>query len=37
MVTFYPDAWHEEHLISYVNANMISIKDGPRMAGELFI
>jgi glycosyltransferase involved in cell wall biosynthesis len=37
MVTFYPDAWHEEHLISYVNANMISIKDGPRMAGELLI
>jgi len=37
MVTFYPDAWHEEHLISYVNANMIAIKDGPRMAGELFI
>jgi SAM-dependent methyltransferase len=37
MVTFYPDAWHEEHQISYVNANMIAIKDGPRMAGELLI
>ena len=37
MVTFYPDVWHEEHQISYVNANMIAIKDGPRMAGELLI
>lgn len=36
-VTFYPDEWHEQHLISYVNANLISIKDGPRMAGELLI
>jgi glycosyltransferase involved in cell wall biosynthesis len=35
MQTYYPSPWHEEHLISYVNANLIAIKDGPRQGGLL--
>ena len=36
-VTFAPNEWHELHNILYVNANMIAIKDGPRLGGELLI
>lgn len=37
LVTFFPDDWHEEHQIAYVNANLVAVKDGPRIAGELLI
>ena len=37
LVTFYPDEWHEQNLISYVNANLVAVKDGPRIAGALHI
>jgi glycosyltransferase involved in cell wall biosynthesis len=37
MVTNYPTAWHEEHRIAYVCANLVAVKDGPRIAGELKI
>ena len=36
-VTFAPDEWHRDHNILYVNVNMIAIKDGPRLGGELLI
>ncbi len=35
--TTFPSAWHEQHDISYVVANLVAIKDGPRIAGELLI
>ena len=35
--TTYPSAWHEQHDISYVVSNLVAIKDGPRIAGELLI
>ena len=28
LVTYFPSAWHEEHNIPYVSANLIAIKDG---------
>jgi len=28
LVTYYPTPWHEEHLISYVAANLIALKEG---------
>jgi glycosyltransferase involved in cell wall biosynthesis len=31
--TYFPSDWHEQHKISYVNANLIAIKDGPRQGG----
>ena len=37
LLTFYPDEWHEQNLIAYVNANLVAVKDGPRLAGELLI
>jgi O-antigen biosynthesis protein len=37
MQTYYPSEWHEQHQISYVNANLIAIKDGPRQGGILSI
>jgi glycosyltransferase involved in cell wall biosynthesis len=37
LVTYFPNEWHEQHHISYVLANLIAVKDGPRMAGELLI
>lgn len=37
MLTFYPTEWHEQHDIAYVNANLVAVKDGPRIAGELLI
>jgi len=36
-LTFFPDEWHEIHQISYVNANLVCVKEGPRLAGELLI
>jgi len=35
LITFFPNDWHREHDISYVNANLIAIKDGPRQGGLL--
>ncbi|MDX6224880.1 MAG: hypothetical protein QOE64_1256 [Frankiales bacterium] len=37
MATYHPSEWHVEHQISYVNANLIAIKDGPRQGGLLKI
>lgn len=37
LVTYYPSEWHEQHRISYVCANLIAIKDGPRLGGRLLI
>jgi len=33
--TLYPSEWHEQHRISYVIANLVAIKDGPRLPGGL--
>jgi hypothetical protein len=33
--TYYPTDWHRDHLIPYVNANLIAIKSGPRQGGIL--
>jgi len=35
LLTFFPSPWHEEHNISYICANLIAIKDGPRQGGLL--
>jgi len=35
--TYYPNDWHERHKISYVCANLVAIKDGPRIAGKDYI
>jgi len=37
LVTYYPDAWHEQHEVPYVCANLIAVKDGPRQGGILSI
>lgn len=37
LVTYFPSEWHEQYRISYVCANLIAIKDGPRQAGHLLI
>lgn len=37
MITHYPSAWHEEHKICYVTANLVAVKDGPRLPGLLRI
>jgi glycosyltransferase involved in cell wall biosynthesis len=37
MHTYFPSEWHQQHNISYVNANLIAIKDGPRQGGQLLI
>jgi hypothetical protein len=37
LVTTFLSDWHREHNISYVNANLIAIKDGPRQGGPLTI
>ena len=34
--TTYPSEWHQQHDISYVKANLVAIKHGPRIAGILF-
>lgn len=33
--TFYPSDWHRQHNILYVVANLVAVKDGSRIAGEL--
>lgn len=35
LLTFFPDQWHQDHFISYVNANLVAAKEGPRLPGEL--
>jgi glycosyltransferase involved in cell wall biosynthesis len=37
LVTYFPSEWHELHKISYVCANLIAVKDGPRQGGILSI
>jgi SAM-dependent methyltransferase len=37
MVTYFPSEWHEQNRISYVCANLIAVKDGPRQGGHLLI
>jgi SAM-dependent methyltransferase len=37
LVTYFPTEWHEQHRISYVCANLIAIKDGPRQGGLLLV
>lgn len=37
LVTYYPSDWHEQRQISYVAANLIAVKDGPRQGGMLLI
>jgi SAM-dependent methyltransferase len=37
LVTYFPSEWHELHKISYVCANLIAVKDGPRQGGLLRI
>ena len=31
--TFFPNEWHEHRDISYVNANLVALKEGPRQGG----
>jgi SAM-dependent methyltransferase len=33
--TYYPSEWHRDALIPYVEANLLAIKDGPRLGGAL--
>ena len=35
LCTTYPSTWHEENKISYVLANLVAAKDGPRLPGLL--
>lgn len=35
--TYFPSDWHQQHNISYVNANLVAIKDGPRQGGLLLM
>ena len=35
--TYFPSDWHQQHDISYVNANLVAVKDGPRQGGLLNI
>ena len=37
LVTYFPSEWHEQHHISYVCANLVAIKEGPRQGGFLLI
>jgi hypothetical protein len=37
LVTMFPSEWHTQHNISYVHANLIAIKEGPRQGGLLLI
>ena len=34
LITFFPDKWHEDNFISYVNANLVAVKDGPLIPGR---
>jgi glycosyltransferase involved in cell wall biosynthesis len=33
--TYFPTPWHEENVIPYVQANLLAVKDGPRLGGPL--
>jgi hypothetical protein len=33
--TFFPTSWHEDYNVPYVQANLLAIKDGPRLGGPL--
>jgi hypothetical protein len=33
--TYFPSPWHEQVHISYVQANLLAVKDGPRLGGPL--
>ena len=35
--TYFPTDWHQTHNICYVVANLVAVKDGPRLPGELKI
>jgi O-antigen biosynthesis protein len=35
--TYFPSDWHQQHNISYVNANLVAVKDGPRQGGLLLM
>ena len=37
LATYFPSEWHEQQKIPYVCANLIAIKEGPRLGGLLFI
>jgi O-antigen biosynthesis protein len=37
LVTYFPSEWHQQVNISYVQADLIAIKDGPRQGGYLKI
>jgi SAM-dependent methyltransferase len=37
LATIFPSDWHKQHNISYVQANLIAIKEGPRQGGLLLI
>lgn len=37
LVTYFPSDWHREKDISYVLANLIAVKEGPRQGGYLLI
>lgn len=37
MLTFFPSQWHQQNNISYICANLIAIKEGPRQGGFLLI
>ncbi len=37
LVTYFPCEWHEQNRISYVCANLIALKDGPRQGGLLLV
>lgn len=34
VVTRHPSEWHREHDVSYVQANLVAVHDGPRQGGE---
>jgi O-antigen biosynthesis protein len=37
LATIFPSDWHKQHNISYVQANLIAIKEGPRQGGLLLV
>jgi glycosyltransferase involved in cell wall biosynthesis len=37
LATLFPSDWHKQHNISYVQANLVAIKEGPRQGGLLLI
>jgi O-antigen biosynthesis protein len=37
LATIFPSDWHRQHNISYVQANLVAIKEGPRQGGLLLI